>query len=163
MSSVRVQGRFEILKTGPLVIADTSHNPEGLKNFMQNLTEITKYNQAGDGLNYAETQKPKKISKIIIFSVLKDKDYRQMLSLAAINADILILTSSNTSRSLGIDDMEKELEEIMFNKKQEFLKLLPVIYKIDSVINSLNFALKIAANDDIICITGSITNLERII
>jgi dihydrofolate synthase/folylpolyglutamate synthase len=171
MADIKVTGRFEILRKRPLVIADTSHNPEGLENFFKNLDENfegfspDKENDRGRG------------SKIIVFSVLKDKDYKKMLETAASGADVLILASSNTPRSLSPDSLEKEY--MLYcgrkNKKTDTLataenkseispaRLPDRVYKMDTVVNSLNFALKIAGENDIICITGSITNLENIV
>ncbi len=143
---VRVPGRFEVLQYNPVVIADTSHNPEGIDNFVKNIEE-----------NFVDKK------KIIIFSVLKDKDYPAMIRMILQVANIFILTSSNTERSLGIDDLEKESIKI-----REFLtgsgcSVPETLYKIDSISNSLKYALKIAGSNDIICITGSITNLENVI
>ncbi len=160
VAKIKVTGRFEILREKPLVIADVSHNPEGLDNFFQNLNDIVK-----------DLHKFEK--KIIIFSVLKDKDYKKMLSMVINNADILILTSSNTSRSLTVLQLENELKKIIEVNKKSKIKnnLLDLeinnipknIYTVDNIRNSLDFALKIANSNDIICITGSITNLKKII
>jgi dihydrofolate synthase / folylpolyglutamate synthase len=154
VAGTRVIGRFEILHREPFVIADTSHNPEGLDNFFENLRENFGRRNSG--------HEPVRVKKIIIFSVLKDKDYRKMLATSTENADILILTSSNTARSLHPDDIEKELKAII-KKTAQKLQYPEKIYKLDSVANSLKFALKIADSNDIICITGSITNLEGIL
>jgi dihydrofolate synthase/folylpolyglutamate synthase len=138
LNKIKVLGRFEIIKKNPLVVADTSHNPEGIKNFVQNLKD-----------NFANLQ------KIIIFAVLKDKDYKKMISYIAPQSDILILTSSGTGRSLDIDSLENEVYKLK--------KIPKEIYKVDNIKNSLNFALNISKSNGIICITGSITNLEHIV
>ena len=138
LKKVRVMGRFEIIRKNPLVVADTSHNPEGIKNFAQNLKD-----------NFAD------LKKIIIFAVLKDKDYKKMISYIVPQSDILILTSSGTARSLDIDSLENEVYKLK--------KIPKEIYKVDNIKNSLNFALNISKSNGIICITGSITNLEHIL
>jgi dihydrofolate synthase / folylpolyglutamate synthase len=145
LRKVKVTGRFEVLRKNPSVIADASHNPEGINNFVKNVKE-----------NFDDKR------KIIIFSVLKDKDYKQMLSAIIEASDVLILTSSNTSRSLPIEILKKELYKLLGAKKAA-QKHVPVeVYEMDSISNSLNFALKISGSSDIICITGSITNLEHV-
>jgi hypothetical protein len=80
----------------------------------------------------------------------------------------LILTSSKTDRSLYVDELEKEVKKAVEIKKQNKEEvdsgIMPEeIYKIDNISNSLNYALKISKSSDIICITGSITNLENIV
>ncbi|GAI72229.1 unnamed protein product [marine sediment metagenome] len=55
----------------------------------------------------------------------------------------------------------------MVKRKIEWLKdadrLSGKVHKIDTIENSIKFALKISGRNDIICITGSITNLENIV
>lgn len=145
MSGIRVRGRFEIIRKKPLVIADASHNPEGVENF------------ARDVDRYFGNRK-----KIIIFAVLKDKDYESMVENIIGISDTLILTSSLNSRSLDTSELEKVVK-----RKIEWLKdadrLSGKVHKIDTIENSIKFALKISGRNDIICITGSITNLENIV
>jgi len=140
-----VRGRFEIIRKKPLVIADASHNPEGVENF------------ARDVDRYFGNRK-----KIIIFAVLKDKDYESMVENIIGISDTLILTSSLNSRSLDTSELEKAVK-----RKIEWLKdadrLSGKVHKIDTIENSIKFALKISGRNDIICITGSITNLENIV
>jgi dihydrofolate synthase / folylpolyglutamate synthase len=146
LKKVKVTGRFEVLRKKPAVIADASHNPEGINNFIKNIKE-----------NF----KGKK--KIIVFSVLKDKDYKKMLSAIIEVSDVLILTSSNTARSLPIEILKKELYKLLGAKKTVGKHIPVEVYEMDSISNSLNFALKISGSNDIICITGSITNLEHVL
>jgi len=145
MSGIRVRGRFEIIRKKPLVIADASHNPEGVENF------------ARDVDRYFGNRK-----KIIIFAVLKDKDYESMVENIIGISDTLILTSSLSSRSLDTSELEKVVK-----RKIEWLKdagrLSGKVHKIDTIENSIKFALKISGRNDIICITGSITNLENVV
>lgn len=145
MLSLKIKGRFEILKKNPLVIADASHNLEGIKNLVKNIS------------GYFGKRR-----KIIIFAVLRDKDYRKMISYILGISDILILTSSLNSRSLDIGKLQNEVLKIK-NLRGEKKKSVPSsIYSVDNIENSLNFALNFSKSNDIICITGSITNLEHI-
>jgi len=146
LSGIKVPGRFQVMQRNPLVVVDTSHNPEGIKNFINNLNE-----------NFSD------LRKIIIFAVLKDKNYKEMVVDIVSASDILIITSSQTERSLDIEILESEvvccLEKLRKNKANS---IPGQVYKIDNIGNSLNFALNISKSNDIICITGSITNLEYI-
>jgi len=143
LDCTNISGRFQVVKTSPVFISDASHNPEGLKNLTLNLIKYFKKNK-----------------KIIIFSVLKDKEYVEMIRTIVPVADIMILTSSYSHRSLDLNLLEeavlKESQKLSIegNKSPEF------IYKIDNIENSIKFSLDIALKNDIICLTGSITNLE---
>ncbi len=143
---LRIMGRFELLLKDPVVIADSSHNPAGIENFVRNVEE-----------SFEEK------NKIIIFSVLKDKDYLRMIRPILPVAGTIILTSSNTRRSLEIDELEKETVKMIRDMEKKGISVPGKIYKFDTVANSLNYALKIADSSDIICITGSITNLEGVV
>src|SRR4030066_638986 len=142
---LKVRGRFEIIREKPLVIADASHNPEGIKNFVKNIN------------CYFGGRR-----KIIIFAVLKDKDYESMAKKIISVSDVLILTSSLTERSLDTGRLEEAVRE----KKKELANGSSHevgLYKMDNIEDSIKFALKISGINDIICITGSITNLENIV
>jgi len=143
LSGIYVRGRFEILKNDPMVIADASHNPEGTEKFCRTAGE------------YFPGRK-----KTIIFAVLSDKDYKSMIRKIIGTADRLILTTSGDSRSLALQELEKEVLAAVNRCKDAGLPR--EILVMDTVENSLNYALKISGTNDIICITGSITNLEHV-
>ncbi len=145
IENLKIKGRFEIVRENPLVIADASHNPEGIEKLAESMA------------GYFPKRK-----KIIIFAVLKDKDYESMVEKIINVSDILILTSSLTGRSLDAG----KLEEVVRRKAKESRNNTgyPVeIYRIKNIKNSIKFALKISDINDIICITGSITNLEDVV
>jgi dihydrofolate synthase/folylpolyglutamate synthase len=144
LSGIYVRGRFEIIGKDPMIIADASHNPEGTKKFCQTVEE-----------HFPENK------KTIIFAVLSDKDYCSMIEELVDIADRLILTSSGSDRSLKVEKLKSEVVGIVGNKRKDE-DFLPEIYTMDTVENSLNYALKISGTSDIICITGSITNLEHL-
>jgi len=144
LSAIYIKGRFEILQEDPFLIADASHNPEGTVRFCQTVKRYFEPNE-----------------KIIIFAVLTDKDYRQMIERVLQTADRLILTSSRNSRSLPLERLKEETDSVI-GKYHDRSALAGEIYAIDTIENSLNYALKISCTNDIICITGSITNLEHV-
>jgi len=145
ISGIKAKGRFEIIRKRPLIIADASHNPEGIENFI------------GNAGSYFGNRK-----KIIVFAVLKDKDYESMVEKIISISDILILTSSLNSRSLDIGRLGKVAKEKIKCLKEGSFRP-DKVYEIDTIENSVKFALKISGRNDIICITGSITNLENIV
>jgi dihydrofolate synthase/folylpolyglutamate synthase len=146
LKHIGVKGRLEVIKEKPLIIADASHNPEGIENFVENI------------ITYAGNRR-----KIIIFAVLKDKDYESMVKKIISVSDVLILTSSQNTRSLDIDKLEEVVKEKIKESVNGGGGHKVELYKIDSIENSIKFALKISDINDIICITGSITNLENIV
>jgi dihydrofolate synthase / folylpolyglutamate synthase len=145
ISLIKITGRFEIIRKEPLVIADTGHNPEGINNLVRSMND------------YFKNRK-----KIIIFAVLRDKDYERMIEKIISISDILILTSSRSNRSLGAVKLE-EAVRYKIKSLTGIRKCPDRIYSIDNVEDSIKFALKISNINDIICITGSITNLENIV
>lgn len=144
LAGMHVKGRFEMIRKDPMVFSDVSHNPEGMD----------KFNQVMD--KYFKSRK-----KTIIFAVLADKDYGIMIKKVLEAADRLILTSSHTERSLSVEKLQQKTVEIM-GKDPDGTGRPDEVYAMDSVENSLNYALKISGTNDIICITGSPTNLEHL-
>jgi len=143
LTRTNISGRFQLIKTSPVFIADASHNPEGIRNLAANLTDYFK-----------------SYRKIIIFSVLRDKEYIEMIKDVLPVSDVIILTSSYSERSLEINLLEEEVLKQSKKLKKEGGKSPKFIYKIDNIENSIKYSLNIALKDDIICLTGSITNLE---
>jgi folylpolyglutamate synthase/dihydropteroate synthase len=90
--------------------------------------------------------------------VLADKDYGTMITKVLGVSDRLILTSSHTGRSLSVSMLQQATAEIM-EKSSSDIKMPSEVYAMDNMENSLNYALKISGTNDIICITGSPTNL----
>ncbi|MDD3520586.1 MAG: cyanophycin synthetase [Actinomycetota bacterium] len=143
LKKTNITGRFQVIKRKPLFIADASHNPEGIKNFVKNIDK------------YFPDRK-----KIIIFSVLKDKDYKKMIEEIIKIADTLIISSSLTDRSLSVKEVKKNALDIISVLKIKNKKYPEKIIAIDNIENSMKYALNLAKKDDIISLTGSITNLE---
>jgi len=141
LAGIYIKGRLEMIKKDPLVFSDVSHNPEGMDKFCKVMEK------------YFRSRK-----KTIVFAVLADKDYGTMIKKILGAADRLILTSSHTGRSLSVAKLQQKTMEIM-EKGSSDINMPTEVYTMDSVENSLNYALKISCTNDIICITGSPTNL----
>ncbi|MCJ7665714.1 MAG: Mur ligase family protein [Actinobacteria bacterium] len=144
LAGIYVKGRLEMIRKDPVVFSDVSHNPEGMDKFSHVMDK------------YFKTRK-----KTIIFAVLADKDYGAMIEKVLEIADRLILTSSHTKRSLSVERLHEKTVEIM-EKNSDSTRMPDEVYAIDNVENSLNYALKISCTNDIICITGSPTNLANL-
>jgi len=143
LKETNIYGRFQVIKRNPLFIIDASHNPEGVKNFVKNIKSLF----------------PEK-KKIIIFSVLKDKNHKKMLSDIMQIANILVISSSLNKRSLSMSDIKKNATYIIDDLKKHSKKYPESIISVDNIENAVKLALNLAKNNDIIALTGSITNLE---
>lgn len=119
-------GRMELISRKPLILLDGAHNVAGIKILKENLMDF----------NYDKL--------ILVFGVLKDKKYSDILNVISKNADIIILTQPNTSRACPVDSLIKLVDKA---KK---------VYVTTKVRDAVKLALKIAGKEDIICITGSL-------
>ncbi len=144
LAGIHVKGRLEMIGKDPMVFSDVSHNPEGMDKFSRVMDK------------YFKSRK-----KTIIFAVLADKDHGAMIKKVLEVADRLIITSSHTERSLSVERLQQKTVEIM-EKNPDGVRMPDEVFAMDSVENSLKFALKISGTNDIICITGSPTNLEHL-
>ena len=91
-------GRFEVIKTDPLVILDGAHNEDGVKSFV----ETVKHDLKGKRL-------------LTISGMLKDKDYEAMLtSLKELDADF-VATEPNNPRKLDKEELAKMMSESGLN------------------------------------------------
>lgn len=75
-------GRLEVLRTGPLVLADAAHNPHGVASLTAALAEA-------DDIDHV----------IVVLAVLTDKDVAEMLSLLGDLAERVIVTRNSSPRS----------------------------------------------------------------
>jgi dihydrofolate synthase/folylpolyglutamate synthase len=83
LRETRWEGRLEVLREQPLVIADGAHNPAGIAALMKAIAENFRYRKL-----------------IIILGVLKDKDYGTMFRKISQVADRIILTRPASDRGL---------------------------------------------------------------
>ncbi len=128
MSDAAWEGRMEILARRPTVLVDGAHNPAGASVLCRAIKEEFTYRRL-----------------IIIFGVLRDKDYRAMLSRLLPLAFTLVLTKPATPRAVTP------------------ACLLPVttgfqgdILMTETVAEALQRAFAVADPEDMICATGSL-------
>lgn len=120
-----LQGRWQTLNENPLIIADTGHNEDGIKQVMENLHTV-KYNK----LHF-------------VFGAVNDKDVSKILSLLPKQAEYYFV-KANIPRALD----EKELATLAQKEK-----LLGKSYP--TVEDGINAAKKAAKKTDLILIGGS--------
>lgn len=96
----KIKGRFQILKTSPIIILDTAHNSNAIDTF---LSELLK------------NENP----KIAIFGIMKDKQIDDIISEIENIFYKIILTQAKTERSLAIDILANKFnikEKIFISK-----------------------------------------------
>lgn len=98
-----LQGRYEIYSKRPKLILDSAHNPDGVKNF---INEFIK-----------ESKKYKK--KIILFTALKDKNIQQMLEYIKLVFDDIHITEIDVERASSIQEISVKAEELGLEVKPE--------------------------------------------
>ena len=117
------QGRLEKVKENPLVFLDGAHNPHGahaLSEFMRTHFQDKK--------------------KILVFGVMKDKEYANMLEEIAPEMDIVIFTKPDIERALSPDELKPSVSDAIIT---------------DNTRNALEKARAMASEKDLILVTGS--------
>lgn len=137
LKNVRWNGRFEIVSEEPLIILDGAHNPAAAKALSEELRRIKRQGARGKGQD-------ENSRLIIIIGILKDKDFKGIISFLAPIADYAIIVKPKSDRSRETEDL-----------KNEFLKYIRDVEAIEDIPNAISKAKHIAGKDDIICITGS--------
>jgi len=130
LASAKWEGRLEILQNNPTVLADGAHNPAGIRSLCDVL----------QNRNPSENKR-----RHLIFGVLSDKNYPQMLKKLLPFFNTVIFTKPKVERAV-------ELE-----------KLIPIARKYGHLAETtedsreaLQRALSIADKNDLICVTGSL-------
>ena len=120
-----LKGRFQILEEQPLVIADVSHNFDGLKVLFQQIQRINKGRL------------------LLIFGSVKEKDLKPILDLIPQDAQIYWTTSS-VPRALSVEELA--IQGVMIGLQGQCFR---------NVNEAIEEAKKNAADKDLILITGS--------
>ncbi|MFO7667464.1 MAG: folylpolyglutamate synthase/dihydrofolate synthase family protein [Desulfobacterales bacterium] len=121
-------GRLEVVSTSPYIILDGAHNLGASRTLSRFLSEKFK---------------GRKIT--IIAGMLDDKPYSAMLKNILSGASRAVLTKPVIDRALE--------PEILYEASKEILKNIKIIPNIKEAID---YAVKTASKDEVICITGSL-------
>lgn len=126
--------RFEILNKTPVVIADGSHNEDGMRVFTENAKKI---------LNGKKC--------ICVFGMLKDKEYEKCLKMLSEISETIIVTE--------VDNPRKETAE---NLKECAKKYFKNVYAEKENKEAVKKAKKLAGKDDVIIALGSLYMMKNI-
>jgi dihydrofolate synthase/folylpolyglutamate synthase len=124
----RWPGRLEIVSEKPCIILDGAHNFIAARNLARFLST-----------NFAE----RKITMVI--GILDDKPYNAMLKCLLPAAERVVITQAKINRA-----MEPEKLETLAKK------IVPRVTIISDVKAALEYAIKTASPDDVICVAGSL-------
>ena len=119
-------GRLEVLQEHPLLILDVAHNPDGISAAIKSLHKIL-------------VNKP-----VIVFGVMKDKEYRTMISSLSKFARIVITVEPKTVRALSSKHIVEHFHALGF----------PAIDG-KSVTNGTRLAHEYVRSDEAIVVLGS--------
>ncbi len=128
LTKTRWPGRLETVSTKPRIILDGAHNFIAARNLARYLTA-----------HFADR------NLTMIIGILDDKPYKAMLSCLLPTAHRVILTRAKINRALEPDKLGA------FAKK-----IVPGATLISDVQRALEYAIKTASPDDVICVAGSL-------
>jgi len=91
VQNVHFEGRFEIISEKPIIILDSAHNPDGVKTFIKEFSQISqRYND-----------------RILIFGVMKDKNYIEMLECLFPHFNMIFASEVRNEKTLKIKEIIK--------------------------------------------------------
>jgi dihydrofolate synthase / folylpolyglutamate synthase len=120
--------RLEVLSHRPLFVVDGAHNPAGVSVLCRSLKNDFTYRRL-----------------ILIFSALADKDYRKMIQKIAPLTEQIIITQLQTRRAVPVSNIQKYMQKIGYKA---------IIT--ENVAKSVELALELAGEEDMICAAGSL-------
>ncbi len=128
LTEARWPGRMQVVNKRPLIVVDSAHNPAGAQILSRAMVDLDDYHRL-----------------FLVFGVLRDKNWREMLDLLGPLADEIILTEPPSERAANPWDLKEEL-----TGKFDRIKVCKEIGEAIHLVRSL------AQAEDVILIAGSI-------
>ena len=129
LNQVEWPARCEIFQNTPPVLVDSSHNRASASQLTQVLVDLFPYQK-----------------RVLIFGAMRDKDIKGMFAELLPHCSHVVLTSTGMPRSMTPDELETIAAEYSCSTTLE-----------SNTENALNAATKLAGNDGMIVVAGSIT------
>jgi dihydrofolate synthase/folylpolyglutamate synthase len=104
IKNTSIEGRFEFYKNKPDIIFDSSHNPEGISNFLNEFSKRSK------GYN----------NKSLLYGAMKDKATDVILNMLKDKFDDIYVTSINMERASKIIDLKAIASKAGIKAKEVF-------------------------------------------
>jgi dihydrofolate synthase/folylpolyglutamate synthase len=121
-----LSGRLAVIRERPLIVADVAHNSDAMRNLCDTWKRLSK-------------GKP-----IVVFGVVKDKDYSSMVHALARVADQAVAVAAHSPRSRPASDVAAAFEKERCPTRAAL-----------SVKEGMNLAIQLAGNEGTILVTGS--------
>lgn len=128
LRKARWEGRLETLQKFPTLLVDGAHNPAGIAMLLRALERDFSYRRM-----------------ILVFGVLRDKDYSAMLKKIKPEAYRMILTRPGSERAMPPLEM-----------RERVLKDEDSVMVVEDPSEALREAFRLAGRKDLICVTGSL-------
>ena len=128
LRDVRWEGRLELVSRNPGIVVDGAHNPAGISSLCSSLLTDFSYRRL-----------------IVVFGVLRDKDYAGMLKKLLPLVDKIVLTKPKVERAACTEDLLSVASLHHGN-----------IEVVDDSAEALDRARFFAGADDLVCVTGSL-------
>lgn len=93
-----IHGRFEVLQTKPIIILETAHNSDAIKNFLSNLNNLVSQ------------------PEVAIFGIMKDKEIDEVVELIEKSFDKIYLCQAKTERSLDVNLLAEKFHKSSLEK-----------------------------------------------
>lgn len=133
LKAAKWPARFEILRQNPTVIADGSHNADGMNAFVETAKEIMK-------------EKP-----VCVLGMLRDKDYDSCLRKLSEITDTVVVTEVDSPRREIVENLEKTAKKYIRN-----------VYAEKENKNAMKKALQLAGSDGTVIALGSLYMMNSI-
>jgi dihydrofolate synthase / folylpolyglutamate synthase len=130
IASASLPGRMEIISEKPFILLDGAHNPAGVRV----LADTLKKDFSSHRL-------------ILVLGVLKEKDIRSMVSTIVPLADVVIVTRSVNPRAADPLFLKESIKEFDADMTVSVEGSIP---------GAVDYARRIAKQEDLICVTGSL-------
>lgn len=128
LASVKWPGRLEVVRSNPTVILDGAHNPAAISVLCDSLKRLYSWRRL-----------------IVVFGVLKDKKYKEMVKHLCTLADEVIITLPDTERAV--------LPDVLLPLVAKYCRKAAVVA---APVAALRNAIAAAAAEDLICVCGSL-------
>ena len=135
LENVEWRARLELLRKNPTVLLDSAHNPMGIRTLVTAIKTLFDYERF-----------------VLVFGVLRDKNYRNMFRRIAPLVDRIILTKPLSDRAL-----EPERLKLLPEAQEKNIEVIPDIEK------AWYRALQLAGQEDLVCGAGSIYFVGEVI
>lgn len=93
-----LKGRFQILKTKPVIVLDTSHNSDAIKNFLSSLNSLISNR------------------KFAVFGIMKDKEIDEVIIHIEQTFEKIFVCQAKVERSLDVNLLEKKFSKSEIEK-----------------------------------------------